>query len=35
MNIKFVKKRNGDIASFDKNLIKNAIEKAYLETEKK
>lgn len=35
MGIKFVKKRNGDIVDFDKKFIKNAIEKAYLETEKK
>ncbi len=29
-----MKKRNGDIVNFDKNFIKNAIEKAYFETEK-
>ncbi len=33
MSIKFVKKRNWDIVEFNKNLIKNAIEKAYMEIE--
>lgn len=34
MSIKFVKKRNGDVVEFNKNLIRNAIEKAYIKTKK-
>lgn len=30
MTIKFLRKRNGDIVSFDKQLIENAIKKAYI-----
>lgn len=35
MSIKFVKKRNWDTAKFEKNLIKNAINKAYKQTKTK